>query len=67
MEGEFVFDWKWIKYRNELWCAVGNHNYLCHMCARGFLDSNLIKSLLTKHQFHEIGPNLKYSLVILNV
>ena len=23
-----------------MWCAIDNHNYLCHKCAKGFLDSN---------------------------
>ena len=25
---------------NEMWCAVNNHNHMCHVCAQGFLDSN---------------------------
>ena len=25
--------------RHEM-CAADNHNYMCHMCAKGFLDSN---------------------------
>ena len=23
-----------------MWCAVDNYNYVCHICAKGFLDSN---------------------------
>ena len=26
--------------RNEMWCAAYNHNYMCHIRAKGFLDSN---------------------------
>ena len=26
--------------RNEMWCAVVNHNHMGHICAKGFLDSN---------------------------
>ena len=26
--------------RNEMWCAADNHNYMCYICAKGFLDSN---------------------------
>ena len=25
--------------RNEMWCAVVNHNHVYHICAKGFLDS----------------------------
>ena len=26
--------------RNEMWYAVVNHNYVFHICAKGFLDAN---------------------------
>ena len=26
--------------RNEMLCAADNHNNMCHICAKGFLDSN---------------------------
>ena len=26
--------------RNEIWCAEDYHNYMCHLCAKGFLDSH---------------------------
>ena len=26
--------------RNEMWGAVDNHNYMCHICAEEFWDSN---------------------------
>ena len=25
--------------RNEMWYAADNHNYMCHICAKGFLNS----------------------------
>ena len=27
--------------RNEILCADDNHSYMCHICAKGILDSNL--------------------------
>ena len=27
--------------RNEMWCAEDNDSYMCHIYAKGFLDSNL--------------------------
>ena len=26
--------------RNEIWYAEDNHSYMCHICAKGFLDYN---------------------------
>ena len=26
--------------RNEIWFVEGNHGYICHICAKEFLDSN---------------------------
>ena len=26
--------------RNEMWCAVVNHDHVRYICAKGFLDSN---------------------------
>ena len=34
--------------RNEI-CAKDNHSYTCYIWAKGSLDSNLIKKLLTKY------------------
>ena len=31
-------------------CAADNHNYMCHTCAKEFLDSNFNEQLLTKYQ-----------------
>ena len=43
-------------------CAVGNHNYMCHICAKGFLDLNLNYAVIDKiSNFQEIVPNFTYS------
>ena len=47
--------------RNEIWCVVVNHNYTCHICAKGFGDSNLNKAVIDKISIlHEIAPNITY-------
>ena len=36
-----------------MWCAVDNHNYMCHICAKGFSQSLFqyhIKSNIHLHQ-----------------
>ena len=33
----------------EMWCVVDNHNYICHISAKGFFESNF-KQLLKKYQ-----------------
>ena len=35
--------------RNGILCAADNHNNMCHLCAKGFLDSNLINPFLSVH------------------
>ena len=49
--------------RNETWCAVHDHNYyMCHICAKGFLDSNFNQAILDKiSDFHKIAPNFTFS------
>ena len=32
-----------------MWCATGNHNYMCQICAKGFLDSNLNYAVIDKN------------------
>ena len=42
---------------NEMCCSADNHNYMRHACAKEFLDSNLIKTVIDKiSNFHEIAP-----------
>ena len=44
-----------------MWCAANNHNYMCHPCAKGLLDSNLNEAVLDKIPFfYEIAPNFTY-------
>ena len=51
----------WIS-RNEMWCAAGNHNYMSHVCAKGFSGSNLSYAVIDKiSDFQEIAPNFIYS------
>ena len=47
--------------RNEMWCAVVNHNHMYHICAKGFLDSYfLLGSYWQNIIFQEIAPNCTY-------
>ena len=32
-------------------CAVVNHKYMRHICAKGFLDSNFNQAVIVKYQF----------------
>ena len=48
--------------RNEIWCAADNHNYMCHIFAKGFLNSKFNEVVIDKiSNFHEIAPNFTYS------
>ena len=48
--------------RNEMWCAADYDNYICHICAKGDLDSNINISVINKtSNFHEIAQNFTYS------
>ena len=48
--------------RNEILCAENNHSYMCHICAKEFLDSNFNQAIDDKISlFHLIAPNLTYS------
>ena len=45
-----------------MWCAVDNNNYMYHICAKGFFDSNFNQAVIDKISiFHEIAPNPTYS------
>ena len=45
-----------------MYCAVDNHNYMCHTCAKEFSDSNFNQAVIDKiSNFHEIAPNSTYS------
>ena len=46
---------------NEMCCAAGNHNYMCHTYAKEFLESNLNQAVIDKiSNFHEFAPNFTY-------
>ena len=34
---------------NEIWCAADNHKYMCHICAKGFLDSKFNQTVIDKN------------------
>ena len=39
-------------------CASDNHNYMCHTCAKEFLDSSFNYTVIDKiSNFHDIAPN----------
>ena len=41
-----------------MWSTVDNHNYMCYICAKGFLDSNCNEAVIDKiSSFNEIAPN----------
>ena len=43
-------------------CAADNHNYMCHTCAKEFLNANFNEAVIDKiSKFHEIAPNSTYS------
>ena len=42
-------------------CAADNHNYICHICAKEFLDLNFNKAVIDKiSNFHKITQNFTY-------
>ena len=47
---------------NKMWCVADNHNYVCRMRTKGFLDSNFNQAVIDKiSNFQEIAPNFTYS------
>ena len=62
-KGKSVENWLW---RNEMLCAADNDDHImCHICAKGFLDSNFrikqlseISFLPNFPKFHIIHKNL---------
>ena len=44
-----------------MWCVADNH-YTCHICAKGYLDTNFNQAVIEKiSNFYEIAPNFAYS------
>ena len=51
-----------------MWCVTDNHNYMCHMCAKGFLDSNFdFKQLLSKYQIFTKLPQISHTGVLTEI
>ena len=51
----------WLN-RNTMWCTTDNHNYMRHICAKGFLDLNFNWAVIDKiSNFHKIYPNFTFS------
>ena len=46
----------------KMWCVTDNHNYLCYVCAEGFLVWSLIKQLLTKYEIFSKLPQILHTL-----
>ena len=45
-----------------MFAAADNHNYMCHICAKEYFDSNVNEAVIDKiSNFHEIAPNSTYS------
>ena len=43
-------------------CAADYQDYMCHTCAKEFVDSILNEAVIDKiSNFHEIAPNSTYS------
>ena len=43
-------------------CVADNHNYMRHIWAKGFLDSNVDEAVIDKiSNYHEIAPNFTHS------
>ena len=48
--------------RNKMWCAADNHNYMCHICAKGILDSNFNQAAIDRISiFLQTASNFTFS------
>ena len=47
--------------RNEMWCAVVNHNHMYHICAKEFLDSNFCWAVIDKISFFTKLPQIPHT------
>ena len=48
--------------KNEMWCVTDNHIFTCHICAKGFYDTNFNSAVIDKiSKIHEVAPNVTYS------
>ena len=46
--------------RNEMWCAADNHNYMWHIYAKGFLDSNFNQAVIEKISIFTKLPHISH-------
>ena len=46
-KGNYYLTGNWLG-RNKMWWTIDNHNYICHVCAKGFLDSNFNWAVIDK-------------------
>ena len=45
-------------------CALDNHNFMCHTCAKEFLNSSFNYEVIDKiSNFHDIAPNFPFSQI----
>ena len=51
----------WLS-RNETWCMADNYNYVCHVRAKGCLDSNFNQAVIDRISiFNKIAQNFTFS------
>ena len=49
---------------NKMCCASDNCNYMCHTCAKEFLNSNFNKAVIDKiSNIQDIAPNFTFSQI----
>ena len=49
---------------NEMCSASDNYNYMCHTCAKEFLNSSFNKAVIDKiSNFQDIAPNFTFSQI----
>ena len=59
-KGNLYLTENWLE--REIWFAEDNHSCMCHIYAKGFLDSNFNEAVIDKISiFHEIAPNFTFS------
>ena len=61
-KGNLYLTENWLSWK-EIWCAADNHIYMCRICAKGFLDSNINQAVIDKmSNLQEIAPNFTFTL-----
>ena len=44
----------------EMWCVVGSHNYMSHICAKGFLDSDFNYAVFDRISIFQKLPQISH-------